>query len=195
MSGRFKWERSIRDSDLPPNTRLVLLTMATYMDRDGFARPSQETLASASGLSVRAVRRNLQGALEAGWLAKLRQGRHTGRGASYASEYQAVIPAAGGQEWPAADGSEGVDNPPQPDGSGLLRDSQEDAGVPQAATNDPATGHQWPPNSLNIPSTPPRCSDCDGSGWISTTYFVAGVGEELEGVARCRCATTKARTA
>lgn len=95
---RFDWERAIRRSDLHPTTRLVLFALGTYMNRDGSgARPTQETLAEACGLSARAVRNHLTAAREAGWLTLVSRGGWRGSGAGgtpMASVYAPAIPAS-----------------------------------------------------------------------------------------------------
>ena len=100
-SFRYQWEKEVMAAtSLPAMTRFVLLAVATYMDGAGRgAFPSQETLALDTGLTARTVRKHLAIAERAGWLLKVRQGRHVGRGASYSNMYDASLPP--------------VDNPPQ----------------------------------------------------------------------------------
>ncbi|MCW2904185.1 MAG: hypothetical protein JWO67_6450 [Streptosporangiaceae bacterium] len=69
---------------------LVLFTLGTYMDADGGgARPSLETIAKGAGVSVSTVKRHLEGARTAGYLARPYQGNRNGG----ASTYLAVLPA------------------------------------------------------------------------------------------------------
>jgi hypothetical protein len=45
----------VRDSDLPSTAKLVAFVLSTYMDRNGHAWPSKETIAAGASLSRRAV--------------------------------------------------------------------------------------------------------------------------------------------
>lgn len=175
---RFRWEHAIRESDLPPSTRHVLLTMATYMDRDGMnCYPSQEELGRACGMTSRTVRRHVDAAIEAGWLLKIRQGRHVGRGASYTNVYQPWIPSAGGHGRPAAI-------------------SQEDTGGPQEDTGDPAGGHGRPPTMSDHSKRPARangfCHRCTNTGWLPAERHDDG---SLQPLQRCPDCQIGVRTA
>ncbi len=90
---RFKWERALRQSGLPPSTRLVLLALASYMDTDGTrAFPSQLTLARDTGLSDRTVRGHLARAIAEGWLVCIARGHRRGDGTTRSNSYAAKIP-------------------------------------------------------------------------------------------------------
>jgi hypothetical protein len=97
MSARFEWERAVKGSDMPPTRKLILLTLATHANKGGKAWPSQARLAEECGLSDRAVRKHLAGAMSEGWLERTRTGRNVGRsaGESVTSEYRLRTPATG----------------------------------------------------------------------------------------------------
>jgi hypothetical protein len=46
---RFRWTDAIRDSNLPPSVRYVALTLATWMNGNGFARPAKQTILAGTG--------------------------------------------------------------------------------------------------------------------------------------------------
>ena len=94
MSSRFDWERALRKADVPATRKLVLLTLSSFANKNGEARPSQEKIAEASGLSVRAVGGHVREALNEGWLVRTRKGRGAGenRRKALASEYLLTIP-------------------------------------------------------------------------------------------------------
>ena len=165
----FAWQRALRDeSNLPQLTKHVLLTLSTYMKQDGTgAFPAQQTLADACGVSVRTVRKHLADAIEAGWIEKVRQGRHVGRGSSYSNEYAISdlwLWLAGGTGAPAAP----VDSAPAGGSPAPAASSQEADGAPQEAPHDPAGGSPAPPNtSLPLhkehrPGPPQPCATCRG---------------------------------
>jgi hypothetical protein len=49
------WRDTVRDSDLDKTAKLVAFVLSTYIDSDGRAFPSQDTLAAGASLSDRAV--------------------------------------------------------------------------------------------------------------------------------------------
>jgi hypothetical protein len=69
---------------------LTLLVLSTFMDRRGFAFPSQETLATASRVSLRTVQRHLHAAIQAGWLHAQLAGRTDRKWRHYC--YRCCIP-------------------------------------------------------------------------------------------------------
>lgn len=94
----FEWQRAIRNSDLAPSTRLVALTLSTWMDMHGKgARPGVSRLCRATGLKKRAtVTGALRGLEEAGFLRCVyRGGRNVG-----ASVYAAMLGTSGNQDVP-----------------------------------------------------------------------------------------------
>jgi Helix-turn-helix domain len=82
----MRWRNAIRDADLPARATLVGLAVATWMNRDGHAFPSQSTIARACGLSVRTVQKATR-ELEAKGLLDVQ--RSTGR---RSHRYQAIVP-------------------------------------------------------------------------------------------------------
>lgn len=71
----FSWRQAILDSELPPTTRHVLLTLACHMNDAGQScYPSIELLCKETGLSNRAVITHLQNAAEAGWISVAKHG-------------------------------------------------------------------------------------------------------------------------
>lgn len=89
----WSWEDAITESNLPPLTRLVLLTLSTFMNaKNTSAYPSQDELARCSGLSRSSVYRHLQAAEAAGFIEVK---KHGFAGQNWANnEYHAVIPHA-----------------------------------------------------------------------------------------------------
>lgn len=70
----FTWMRQVRDSDLPSSTRLILLTMVTWLDNStGTCFPSLSTMASGTGLSKSTVATHLKYAQEAGYISRTRR--------------------------------------------------------------------------------------------------------------------------
>lgn len=90
---RFSWERAIRDDEeITGNLLLVLLTLATYMDKDGSrARPSLNTIASKTGLHSATCGRHLKWARGNGWLEQTSRGHRRGDGISVASVHRATV--------------------------------------------------------------------------------------------------------
>ena len=70
----FVWMKQIRDSDLESSTRLVLLTMVTWLDNTtGTCFPSLSTIASGTGLSKSTVAAHLKRAENAGFVTRRRR--------------------------------------------------------------------------------------------------------------------------
>lgn len=69
---RFRWERLVVSERGPvsPTTRLVLLALATHLNREGQAWPSEKTLALETGLSERAVLSHLEIAVTDSWIER-----------------------------------------------------------------------------------------------------------------------------
>lgn len=89
---RLRWRDLVASEHGPPSTtRLVLLTLSTFMDRSSAAWPSTMTLAECTGLSERAVCTHLEAAERDGWITRSTRGggrgwkRHT---------YRATVPDA-----------------------------------------------------------------------------------------------------
>lgn len=119
MSSRFDWERALRQANLPPTRKLVLQTLSSYANKAGEARPSQERIAEASGLTRRTVGTHIRAAIDEGWVVRLVKGRSKGRGGkALASVYVLTIPtvdASNGKEVPT--GSQASNGKQVPTGS------------------------------------------------------------------------------
>jgi len=90
---RWQWRELIASEHGPanPSTRLVLLVLALHMNQDGAnAFPSQQLIATRSGLSVRSVRTHLALAAAAQWV-RIYQKRRSGQN-WFIHEYVATIP-------------------------------------------------------------------------------------------------------
>lgn len=92
----FTWRSAICDSDLPPTTRLVALTLSLHMnERGGSCFPSAAQLAQETGLGVSTVREHRKTLERTGWLACVERGGIRGK-ARRASAYEATTPPAAG---------------------------------------------------------------------------------------------------
>ena len=91
----FSWRHAILESDLPPTTRHVLLTLSCHMNDVGEScYPTIDTLARETGLSKRAVITHIQSANKLGWI---KVGEHGFRGQRWRShEYSVGMPASEG---------------------------------------------------------------------------------------------------
>ncbi|MDP7305473.1 MAG: helix-turn-helix domain-containing protein [Pirellulaceae bacterium] len=66
----------IRDTSLPPLTRLVYVALAIYADHEtGECFPSQKTIADDIGIKERAVRNHLQALIDAGYVEVVKRRR------------------------------------------------------------------------------------------------------------------------
>lgn len=87
----WTWRLALRDHG--PADRSVLLTLytiLTYMDRNGFAYPSQQLIAAGARVCVRTVQRHTEKAERAGWLGVEFAGRG-GKGWRH-YVYRAAVP-------------------------------------------------------------------------------------------------------
>ncbi len=99
----WTWRQALRDhGPVDSGFLLSMLMLATYMNRDGYAYPSQATLAKASRRSVRMLRRYINRAEEMNWLAVVTAG-HTGQGWRHHG-YRACVP----DEIPLTDADEDI---------------------------------------------------------------------------------------
>lgn len=89
------------DLEIKPMPKLVLICLANYSDKDGHAFPGQKRLAEDSGLSVRAVRDNLEKLEFCGAIS--RQHRQRKSGARTSDFYQLNLETKG-QMLPVGDG-------------------------------------------------------------------------------------------
>ncbi|MGW3650221.1 hypothetical protein [Streptomyces sp. NPDC000878] len=104
MPGRFEYERAIRRSDLPPPSRHLALTIATWADMntgiipDRF-QPSLGTLEAATGMGRKTVRTHLDVLEEREWLERHRPDKVKARTEHARTRYVLIIPdgARGGE--------------------------------------------------------------------------------------------------
>ncbi|MEU0343173.1 hypothetical protein ABZ092_30545 [Streptomyces bobili] len=115
MPGRFEYERAIRRSDLPPPSRHLALTIATWADMDSGVipdrfQPSLGTLEAATGLVRATVRAHLDRLEDEKWLERHRPDQVKARTEHARTRYVLLIPPAAragdapdlGQEMPQA---------------------------------------------------------------------------------------------
>lgn len=87
----WTWRRALRDyGPARPSFRLAMLTLGTWMNRDGEAFPSQDKWARGACMTVRSIQRHLAFATRTGWLGVALAGR-TGQGWRH-NLYRAAIP-------------------------------------------------------------------------------------------------------
>lgn len=80
---RFMWERHIKQAAIPPLTKLVALTMATYAGKKGDRiHPGDQNLAADCGITDRAIRTHRKALEELGFIEVTRV-RSQGRAAEY----------------------------------------------------------------------------------------------------------------
>lgn len=108
LSPLFSWRGSICDSDLPPTSRHVALTLSLHMsERGDSCWPSQTTLAKETGLNPETVKDHLRRLNETGWLLKKVERSKDRCGTKV--YYEAVVPRGGVDDSPPG---YGVDYPP-----------------------------------------------------------------------------------
>lgn len=140
----FTWRSAIADSDLPPTTRHVLLTLSCYMnERGGSAYPGSARIAHDSGLHRDTVKDHLAQATDKGWIRVLQQGGSISGGKRLATEYVASVP-------------------------GVLDPQSQTTGGPDRSdwgSSPVRLGVQDPPiSSLITPRNSRRCIRCQGQG-------------------------------
>ncbi|MGW7001337.1 helix-turn-helix domain-containing protein [Streptomyces sp. NPDC054933] len=109
MPSRFEYERAVRSSELPPLSRLLLLTLATWADvKTGVipARltPSLSTLEAATGMDRSTVRRHLNKLEVEEWVGRDRPDPAAARAKKTRTRYRLSIPK--GVTVPESDGYE-----------------------------------------------------------------------------------------
>lgn len=165
-SERFDWERALMASDLPSGRKLVLLVLATYVNRHGIAFPTQTQLADACGMKERAIRGHLSAAIEEGWIERLRVGR-----SGVASEYQlstGTVPT-------------GTDVPPPTGTPEPVDESQPANSDTQPASDDTSTGTPVPTNMYQHVDTTPAPNSTPLNVHLTAIKFgkgLAGIAED-----------------
>ena len=87
----WSWRDAIRQTDVPPLTKLVCMMIACYLSDAGKGwRITVEELMRDTGMGNKAVARHLANAQRAGLLAIVRH--HDGKGYRTATEYQPRFP-------------------------------------------------------------------------------------------------------
>ena len=107
---RFDWERYIRRAGLPPLTKLVALTMATYGNTDGKQiHPGDENLAADCGIQKRALMNHRHALEELGFLIRVADAKpgRNGRAAEFRLSWPANFNRLPGSRGP--DGGAPVD--------------------------------------------------------------------------------------
>ncbi|MBB4711155.1 DNA-binding HxlR family transcriptional regulator [Streptomyces luteogriseus] len=95
--GRLEFERAIRRSDLPPPSRHLALTIATWADMDSGViadrfQPSLSTLAEATGLNRATVQRHLDRLETDGWIGRDRPEQKRARVEHARTHYSLTLP-------------------------------------------------------------------------------------------------------
>ncbi len=105
MKPLFTWRSALCDSDMPPVTRHVALSLSLYMsERGDSAFPGAERLAHDTGHHVSTVRRALKDLVAEGWLELVEAGGMKGE-KRHANVYRATVPLAHNDPLPFATGS------------------------------------------------------------------------------------------
>lgn len=123
MPSRFEYERAVRASELPPLSRLLALTIATWADvRTGTIparlQPSLTTLEAGTGMARASVRTHLDKLETGGWLIRKRPTVAAARSKKATTTYKIHVPK--GVEVPDSDGIElGQEMPPSRAGDAL----------------------------------------------------------------------------
>jgi hypothetical protein len=109
MPSRFEYERAVRASDLPPLTRLLALTIATWADvRTGVIperlMPSLTGLENSTGMVRASVRTHLDKLEAGGWLGRKRPTVAAARAKKATTSYTIRVPK--GAAVPDSDGIE-----------------------------------------------------------------------------------------
>ncbi|MFD3503724.1 hypothetical protein [Streptomyces sp. NPDC058678] len=156
MPGRFEYERAIRRSDLPPPSRHLALTIATWADMDTGVipdrfQPSLGTLVVATGLDRKTVRRHLDRLEDEKWVRRDRPDAVKARTEHERTHYALLIPPeARGTEPPASDGPRGTE-PPDLGDEGSQAGGTEPPG--KGRTSPSPRGGEPPKSSSAVPKS------------------------------------------
>lgn len=134
----FRWQRAVRDSDLPSVERLIALTLSTWMSAEDLScHPRQETLAAACGLHIKTLRPKVKALRDAGWVSVEYDRRGEGRGTR--TTYTAVFPT---RTATAANGTAPDDFEPEDEADDDASTTAENGSAPpvNAATTAVETG-------------------------------------------------------
>lgn len=87
----WSWRQAIELSDLEPSTKLLMYTLANYMNEHGdWCYPSMARLSKSTGLTERSVYRHMKLAEEAGFVEKRK--KHSEGQLWAQNEYRALMP-------------------------------------------------------------------------------------------------------
>lgn len=159
MPSRFEYERSVRGSDLPPLSRLLALTLATWADVKTGAiparlTPSLSTLEKATGMDRSTVRRHLNKLEVNEWVGRDRPDPVAARTQKARTRYRLTIPK--GIQVPASDPNELGAEDTEARGAQPLADAKLGAHSPQArGTQPPELGAE---NPIARGTQPPKSS-------------------------------------
>ena len=175
MSGlRYRWERHLLTLPIPPTTKHVALTLATYGDTNGRQiHPGEKRVATDTGLSTRAIRNHLATLREAGLIIR-RSGGRSNRQRADADLYQLSIPdTTTGTPVPVVGG-----RLPEPDDT--------TTGTPVPVDNPPTTGTPVPvvtpeehPDYRNLTTRLPEPDDTTTGTQLPPTNPRPDQGPEL----------------
>lgn len=149
MPSRFEYERAVRSSDLPPLSRLLALTLATWADvRTGRIpqrlTPSLTTLEGATGMVRASVRTHLNKLEAGGWLVRDRPSVAAARSEKARTHYKLRIPK--GAEVPDSDANELGQHVPEARAGDALDENGLGQETPQPRAGDaPELGQEMPP--------------------------------------------------
>lgn len=137
---RLAFERAVRRSSLPPTSRLVALTVATWAGiGDGLIpdrfQPSLSTLEAATGLGRRAVREHLDRLERDGWVVRDRPTAQAARSGAR-THYRLTIPTSAAQD-PNDDQDDDADQGAEGRGSGTPPGEGVGAQDPQGGGSQP----------------------------------------------------------
>ena len=193
MPSRFAYERAVRDSELPPPTRHLALTLATWADvttgiiPDEYM-PSLTRLARATGLDRSTVRRHLDRLEAEGWVERHRPSVAEARRQKKRTRYRLLIPIGDDQ----ADAELGAQNtgtrgtaPPTVEELGAQRPQVGGTQPPELGAQNTGTRGTAPLSSSKFPEVPyqsPR------AGARATTTGKPSITEQLDAAAGAACA-------
>lgn len=115
----FDWTKAYFQTESPglADTRATMATLASYANfTDRTCYPSQRTLARLLGCSTETIRRHVRKNIDAGWIAKIRDGKSN----SVTNKYEFVVPTPltheGSAHHKLPTSTRGVEDSPRPRG-------------------------------------------------------------------------------
>lgn len=145
----WSWREAILKSNLESTTKLVLLTLSTYMnDHGNSCFPSHQTIADNASLSKRAVINHIQNAVDAGFLKKSK--REVAGKIWDSNEYFASFPSEMEPRSPQNEGVNQMHYPPEIESRG------EPDALEGCTTFTPGVNHVHTNSPLNSPMNSPE---------------------------------------